>query len=163
MAVIGSGVNFPQTQDFCSLHGIKNQVCCNDDFHSILAIVIECRKLEIKQTRKGQFCEHLIIYVADKTCQLFPVTIYGQEAMHYATTSTGDIIVIEDLVFRKWVADDGHINTNGSTCERTKTSRVFNSQTVCCCFPEQQSPSLHQQVTELHEWAREKYPFFYTR
>jgi hypothetical protein len=162
MAAVSKVFNFPRMCQYCSLADVRSRNCCDDDFHSSLVVVVECRKLESTKGRGNSYSERLYLYVADDTCPLFPITFYGQDAVHFASAlNPGDIMIVEEFKVAIKTDDNGLYFSNGIANERTRTYRAFSAKSSEHSFPRQQFPVLYDKVESLIGWANDKYPFMY--
>lgn len=162
MAGVAKVSNFPRLFEYCTLLNAKGKNCCDDDVHSSLVVVVECRKLESVKGRGSSYSETLRIYVADHSCQLFPITFYGQDAVKFVSTLyPGDIIIVEDFKVVRKTAYDGKLFSSGISGERTRTYRAFSSLKADYSFHRQQYPDLYEKVKSLIRWANDRYPFMY--
>lgn len=144
--------------DICvQIQDVINSACAPNSSFSVIATVIENRKLEIFKQNTREEKERLEIHVADQTCQLFKFTLWGQSAvLASAKFRPGAIILIDQFVTKRRHASV----VEGVCCENTTAHLLYNRHGIT--FEQQRFPILYKSLVELIKFSHDRYKLFYT-
>jgi hypothetical protein len=123
---------------------------------SVIAMIIECSKIEIKKSKKGKDYESLSLYISDPSYHLFKLNYYGTDALHLLShISVGDILLINNFNIK--LQSTSHAIYFGVAEYQTKTF-ILRYATGEYQFNTKLYPKIYSMVQTLVHWAKRNFP-----